>query len=124
MPAKKSPFDYRQTAGFFFSALTKVEGNLNEQEDIVVDGSFDGDINTVGFCEIAENGQFKGTVQARSLTIIGGCEGEIIAKDSIVVKKSATVRGVIRSTRIGIDTGANIDARIKPYKPSSENSHE
>lgn len=116
MPAKKSPFDYRQTAGFYFSALTKVEGSLNEQEDVVIDGSFEGEIKTVGFCEIGENGHFQGTVQARSLTIIGSCDGEIIAKDSIVVKKSASVHGVIRTPRIGIDSGASIDARIKPYK--------
>ena len=101
-----------------------MEGSLNEQEDIVIDGSFEGDIKTVGFCEISENGQFKGTIATRSLTIIGSCDGEIIAKDSVIVKKSASVRGVIRAPRIGIDSGASIDARIKHHSLRDESRNE
>lgn len=113
MPAKKSPFDYRQTVGYYFSALAKVEGNLHEQEDIVIDGIFNGEISTTGFCEISENGQFVGTLHAHNVTLIGSSDGEVIAKDSIVVKKSATIKGVLRTPRISIDAGADIDARVK-----------
>lgn len=113
MPAKRSPFDYRQTAGFYFSALAKIEGKLQEQEDIVIDGNFTGDITTNGFCEISENGKLHGAVEARNIILMGVVDGEIYGKDSIVVKKSAKVRGTLITPRINIDSGAQIDARIK-----------
>ncbi|QQS27113.1 polymer-forming cytoskeletal protein [bacterium] len=113
MPTKRSPFDYRQTASFYFSALAKVEGQLNEQEDIVIDGEFIGRIQTGGFCEISENGNFQGDLKAKSITILGNSDGEIHGEDTVVVKKSAKVHGIIITPRISVDAGAQVDARIK-----------
>lgn len=124
MPAKRSPFDYRQTAGFFFSALANVEGQIREHEDIVIDGTYTGDIFTNGFCEISENGKFHGNIEARNVTLLGVVDGEVYGKDSIVVKKSAKVRGVLRTPRISIDAGAQIDARIKQPSQKIEDPHE
>ncbi len=113
MPAKRSPFDYRQTAGFYFSALAKIEGQLHAHEDVIIDGQYTGDIQTNGFCEISENGHFQGNIEARNVTLLGESHGEICGQDSIVVKKSAKVRGVLRTPKISIDAGAHVDARIK-----------
>lgn len=113
MPAKRSPFDYRQTAGFYFSALAKIEGKIREQEDIVIDGEYTGEITTNGFCEISENGKLNGSIEARNVTLLGVVDGEVRGRDSIVVKKSAKVRGVLLTPRISIDAGSEIDARIK-----------
>lgn len=114
MPAKRSPFDYRQTVGFYFSALTKTEGIIREQEDIVIDGEFNGEVNTSGSCEISENGNLHGSIKAHNITILGIIDGEVNAKNSIVVKKSAKTRGTLITPKISIDSGAQIDARIKP----------
>ncbi len=124
MPAKRSPFDYRQTAGFYFSALAKIEGKIREQEDIVIDGEYTGEITTNGFCEISENGKLNGSIEARNVTLLGVVDGEVSGRDSIVVKKSAKIRGVLLTPRISIDAGSEIDARIKQPNGKKESLHE
>lgn len=116
---KKSPFDYRQSAGMYFSSLASIEGRLNEHEDIVIDGRFTGTITTQGFCEISENGVFEGELTARSITILGQTDGELNGTDSIVVKKSAKIKGFYRTPKISIESGAEVDARVKQYHKTS-----
>jgi len=113
MPAKRSPFDYRQMAGFYFSANTEVKGNLNETEDVIVDGRFDGNIVTTGFCEITENGVLKGNLTARNATILGTTDGEIATHENLVVKKSSNIHGYVITPKISIESGAIVNARIK-----------
>lgn len=113
MPAKRSPFDYRQMAGFYFSANTEVKGNLNETEDVIVDGGFEGNIATTGFCEITENGLLKGNLTARSATILGTTDGEIATHENLVVKKSSNIHGYVITPKISIESGAIVNARIK-----------
>lgn len=113
MAAKRSPFDYRQIAGFYFSASSHMSGDLNETEDIVVDGQYDGNITTTGFCEITENGIVKGNIIARNATILGVTHGEIKVQENCVVKKSASITGYIITPHITIESGATVNARIK-----------
>lgn len=125
MPAKRSPFDYRQIAGFYFAAGTVVRGNLNEQEDVVIDGSLEGNVSTTGFCEITENGSLKGNLAARNATILGTIEGEMTLQESFVVKKSAHIQGYVVTPRISIENGAIINARIKqPSRKTGLADHE
>lgn len=119
---KKSPFDYRQAAGFYFSNLAQSQGSLDEQEDVVVDGEFVGTIQTSGFCEVSENGFVSGSIKARSITILGRTDGEVTASDSIVVKKSAKIKGHYRSPKISIESGAEVDARIKRHQVREDDS--
>lgn len=113
MPAKQSPFDYRQTAGFYFSAMAKVEGEMVEHEDIVIDCQFNGKIQTSGFCEISENSNLQGEIKAKGITILGNADGEFYGQDNIAVKKSAKIRGILITPKISIDSGAQVNARIK-----------
>ncbi len=119
---KKHPFDYRQTAGFYFSSHTKVQGDLHESEDIVIDGTFMGNLSTDGFCEISENGYLHGDIEARSLTIFGKLAGNATAINQVVVKKSATVRGYVRTPQIEIEPGADVEVRIKRVNHQSSES--
>jgi cytoskeletal protein CcmA (bactofilin family) len=100
-------------AGFFFSANTEVKGNLNETEDVIVDGRFDGNIVTTGFCEITENGVLKGNLTARNATILGTSDGEIATHENLVVKKSSNIHGYVITPKISIESGAVVNARIK-----------
>ncbi|MFO0955801.1 MAG: polymer-forming cytoskeletal protein [Candidatus Saccharibacteria bacterium] len=117
---KKSPFDYRQAAGFYFSNLVKVEGTINEHEDIVIDSEYNGSIITNGFCEVSENGHVIGDIRARAITILGRTEGEFTARDSIVVKKSAKIKGHYYSPKILIESGSEVDARIKRHRAQKD----
>lgn len=120
MPASKLPFDYRHNAGVYLSSLSNSQGTFRIQEDVVLDGEFRGDIITTGFCEISENAQVIGDIEARTITVYGNIEGSCRGKDSIDVKKSAKVKGHLIAPSISIESGAHIDARCK--QPSTSTS--
>ena len=124
MAAKRSPFDYRQIAGFYFSATCQMTGNLDETEDIVIDGQFVGNITTTGFCEVIENGAVKGNIHARNVTILGAVHGEVDVDENFVVKRSANITGYVITPRISIENGAIINARIKQPGGQRRGQHE
>ncbi len=119
---KKLPYDYRQAAGMYFSSLVEVSGSLKEHDDIIIDGQFTGKIVTQGFCELMENARFQGDLTARTVTILGVADGEINGIDSIVVKKSAKIKGYYRTAKISIESGAEVDARLKQFHRTSEDT--
>lgn len=113
MSRAKLPFDYRQTAGFYVSSLAKTSGDITINEDVVIDGPFEGSVHTSGLCEIAENGIFDGEIHARAVTILGSFEGRCHAQDNIDVKKSSKIKGYLTAPLIGIESGTEIDAHVK-----------
>ena len=117
MSTSKLPFDYRHNAGVYLSSLVTSKGSFDVQDDVVIDGEFEGTIQTAGFCEISENGKITGDIVARTITILGSVTGDCNAKDSIDVKKSSKVKGQLVAPSISIEAGAQIN--IRGRQPSS-----
>lgn len=117
MSTSKLPFDYRHNAGVYLSSLVTGRGSFDIQDDIIIDGAFEGKVQTTGFCEISENGKVTGDIEARTITILGCVDGNCYAKDSIDVKKSAKVKGQLIAPSISIEAGSQINIRGK--HPSS-----
>ncbi|MEI7818530.1 MAG: polymer-forming cytoskeletal protein [bacterium] len=114
MPKNKHPFDYRRTAGIYCSTSVSGSVDIQTSEDVVLDGALTGTINSTGFCEITENGSFKGDITARTITIFGEVDGDCQAQEGLLIKRSAKIRGVFHANSVQIDSGSTINARIKP----------
>ena len=112
MARNKLPFDYRAQAGVFLSSFVEGTISLSTQEDVVIDATLSGKILTSGFCEITENGSFDGDITSRSVTVYGSCSGDVAAKNTIEIKRSAKIKGLYSSPVIHIEPGAVVNARI------------
>ena len=63
--------------------------------------------------EIAESGYFKGKVDIAVAEINGHFEGELIARERLIIRKSGRVTGKVAYTEIEIERGGEISGDIE-----------
>jgi len=63
--------------------------------------------------EVAPSGYFKGDAQVEEADISGRYEGELTAKDKLIVRSSGRVSGSIRYGRIVIESGGEISGDMR-----------
>ena len=100
-----------------------LEGDLRTSGSIDVAGLINGNI-FVNEMTIAETGSIRGVVEAGTIEINGHVEGKIAA-DTIIVGKSAVIKGDIffRNT-LKTEEGADIDGYIKRVNNGKINTDE
>lgn len=94
-------------------AATTVRGEMSGEEDLLVEGRVEGKIvlsqNAV---TVGAKGKIAAEVHARAILIDGEVEGNLIAEEQIVIRRSGRVRGDMVSPRVTIEDGARFKGSI------------
>ena len=99
--------------GIVISSRATVEGELNTNEDVHLDGEFTGNLVTTGLVEIEANGKVAGSVKSRSLLVAGKLiDTEAECRDAIELLPSAIARANLLSRTIEIQKGAYFVGKI------------
>lgn len=87
-----------------------LKGDLRLAEDLVIEGRFEGSI-TQGDqrLSIGEHASVKATIRTGSAVIAGIVEGDVRGSHTVVVKKTATLRGALTAERLSLDLRANLE---------------
>ena len=105
------------------SSGMKVEGKVSSSGSIRLDGTVQGDIDCQGNVNIGEQGKVYGKVDGLSITIGGKVEGEIKAKEKIILESKANLKGDIFTKILVVESGARFDGKSNMGgSSSSENS--
>lgn len=92
---------------------TVVHGELSGNEDLVVEGQFDGTISLQDHClTVGAQGQLKAEIHARQVIVLGSVTGNITAREKIEIRKTGRVVGDLVSAGIGIEEGAYFKGSI------------
>jgi len=95
-------------------ASLSFNGELNGQEDMVIEGQFQGKIDLKNHnLKIEKGGKVKASVQAKNITIIGEVDGNIYASEKVFISKEGQLRGDIFAPRISIADGAQFKGSVK-----------
>ncbi len=90
-----------------------IVGEIKGKEDIVIDGSIDGDVN---FREhditIGKSGHIKANVTAKNIIIAGDVTGELRASEQITIKHSGKVSGDIHAPRVALNDGCQFKGAV------------
>jgi len=90
-----------------------VRGELSGQEDLLLEGSVDGQISLPDHClTIGPTGQVKAEIRARQVAIHGSVEGNVTARDKIEIRKSGRVVGDLATAAIAIEEGGYLKGSI------------
>lgn len=85
-----------------------VRGEVSGNEDLLIQGQLDGsvalDLNSV---TVGAGGRVKADITGRIITIEGNVEGNLIAKEQIILRGSAIVQGDIKAPRVVLEDGAS-----------------
>ena len=98
-----------------------LQGELSGNEDLLIEGRVQGRIQLPqNAVTIGIKGRVSAQVLARMISIEGEVDGNLVAEELIVLKKSARVRGDLVAPRVVIEDGARFKGTIdmEPAKPS------
>src|SRR5438067_4168370 len=103
------------TGGFaHIGKSINIKGELSGSEDIYVDGQVDGSIQISGnSLTIGPNGRVHANVSAKSVTVGGSLDGNILASERTELRKSAVVNGDVQTKRIAIEEGAFFNGKLE-----------
>jgi len=102
-------------------AATVVRGEVSGEEDLLVEGRIEGKILLrQNALTVGAKGRVSAEVHARAVLIDGEVEGNIVAEEQIVLRRSGRVHGDLVAPRVTIEDGArfkgSIDMEPKPQQ--------
>jgi cytoskeletal protein CcmA (bactofilin family) len=112
---------------------TKLTGDLTTNSSLRIDGQIDGNVTCNGKLVLGQEGIIIGNIKAVEVELDGTLEGQVDAELLLTLHKTAIVKGDIRTGRIVIEDGAQIEGNnhsgdlprndnFIPSKPKSKSS--
>ena len=97
------------------SAGTVIKGEILSPNDIRIDGTFEGRIQSKGRVVVGESATIKGDIVCENVDLWGKVEGNIFVKDTLALKDGCKVDGSLHISRLSVESGdmiveGNIDA--------------
>ena len=99
------------------------QGTLDLQGSIRVDGKLEGNVDNAQYVTVSKSGFMNGNISAKGVVIIGTLEGDICA-DSVEILSTAKLNGNVRSKKILIEGGAQVNASIKVVNKEGQENFE
>lgn len=101
----------------FFSVGSRIEGNLEIDGEVKIQGHVRGKITSTGVVTIGEQASVQANVHAPIVVVQGNVSGEIHARERLELHRTARVHGVLRSPRLRIDEGAVFEGECRMAQP-------
>lgn len=87
-------------------AGTSIEGEINSDGDIRIDGRLKGQINISGKLVIGENGKVEGEVRCTNANVSGSLEGKVQVVELLSLASSARIKGDVITGKLAVEPGA------------------
>lgn len=105
---------------------TSIEGNLNVNESLRIDGKLKGNIKQepgeARWIIIASSAEIQGDIHAQNVSISGKVIGNIFASDSIELMDGCDVRGNITHKSLTVEPGALVFGQLIAIPAVEENN--
>lgn len=90
-----------------------VDGTLRGEEDLLIEGKVNGTVelkkNSV---TIGPTGDVTADVVAHTIFVDGRMDGNLVASERIVIRKSARIKGSLAAPRVSLEDGAQFNGSI------------
>jgi len=104
----------------------RVQGDIEFTGGLHIDGGVTGNVRAISggsaSLSVSENGVIDGSVEAPQVVLNGTVNGDIMARDRVVLGAKARVRGNVSYGVIEMALGAEITGRLIPAGPEAEAS--
>lgn len=96
----------------------KITGMITGDGDYLVNGEIDGDCDLDGTVTLAQDGLWKGTIQANDVIVAGNVEGDIAARGKVEITDTARITGTVSGEAIAVAEGAVVEGVMKTTGPA------
>jgi cytoskeletal protein CcmA (bactofilin family) len=98
---------------------TSMEGSIEAQADVRIDGYLKGDVTTTKKVVIGKTGRVIGQVRCQNAEIEGYLEGELMVDDLLSLQASAQLYAQIATAKLSVVEGAVIQGKILMKAPNT-----
>ena len=98
------------------SKKVKIEGDIQGDEDLRVEGHFKGTIKVVGDIFVGQSGVVEADVEADNIVIQGQITGNVLAHKQLEIQSSGQLLGDCKAKSIDIKEGALFEGRSSMLK--------
>lgn len=93
----------------FLGSGSRLEGALNTESSVRVDGVVKGKLICKNTLTVGINGEIEGEIEAKNAIIGGKIKGKIIVTEKLVLESKAVLIGDLKASKLIIDEGAVFD---------------
>jgi len=86
---------------------TTIEGTINSQSNIRIDGTVNGMINTKGRLVVGPKGRIEGDVICNNAEVEGTIDGQIKVNELLSLRSTAKILGDMHTGKLAIEPGAS-----------------
>ena len=98
------------------SKKVKIEGDIQGDEDLRVEGHFKGTIKVVGDIFVGQSGVVEADVEADNIVIQGQITGNVLARQQLEIQSSGQLLGDCKAKSIDIREGALFEGRSSMFR--------
>ncbi len=102
----------------------QLNGEITACDKLVVEGHVQVNLPGARVLEIAPTGLFKGTAEVDEADISGRFDGDLIARERLIVRSGGRVRGSVRYGKIVIESGGEIAGDMQTLEPGASDTDE
>lgn len=107
---KKNQHLENQMSGFIGHGIS-IEGRINFEGSLRIDGDFKGEIDSSGLLIIGEGAVLEAVINVDSAIISGEVKGDIDAKNRVELKQPARMYGNVRTHSIVVEEGVIFEGK-------------
>ncbi len=90
-----------------------IRGDVSGEEDLLIQGRVEGSVDLTGYqLTVGKDGVVKANLMAKSITVEGSVEGDLIAQERILIKASSHVKGNLVAERVTLEDGSKFRGSI------------
>ena len=93
------------------SKKVKIEGDIQGDEDLRVEGHFKGTIKVVGDLYVGQSGVVLADIEADNIVVQGQVTGNVLARNQLEIQSSGRLMGDCTAKSIDIREGAIFEGR-------------
>ena len=114
----RKPMQEISSAKNLLSSDVEIKGSLKFQNDLIIDGKIEGEINSPGTLTVGENAEVRGEIKTKSVTVLGKVHGNITVEERCELKGRAQLIGDLKAARLVIEEGATFvgKSEVTPNK--------
>ncbi len=110
---KQSELEEAMSSNNIIGKGTVIEGNINAQANIRIDGKVIGNIMAKAKVVIGDSGIVEGNIKSTIAEISGIIYGTIDVSEEVILHPTADVRGDIVTNKLTVDSGASFNGSCK-----------
>jgi cytoskeletal protein CcmA (bactofilin family) len=96
----------------FIDQGSEFEGKLSFRDTVRIDGRFRGEITSENTLIVGESGEIEAKISSNTVAISGSVMGDVIARQKVVLHKTAVVDGNIEAPTFVVEEGATINGQL------------